>query len=265
VGGAALVIGPSLFEVQPALSPGAPSGTVACAASSPCNLIVGNSAFFGDQPGVGSVLGIANADATAPADVSLWSTTIINNPGASLFTDEVFSGGGAASIDLINSRIGPNPDTGKLLQATRGTNFDCGLCTITGTGAQVPSFGALFSTNGELVLLSSIIWEPGRDVVDSSPALVLAADLLLHDATDFPAQTDIRVGDPQFVAPTLGDFHLAATSPALDSAPTTDVPELDLDGNPRVVDLVEIPNLGGSVDLGAYERPADVLFRSGFE
>lgn len=264
-GGAAMVIGPSLLSLQPALFSGAPLGAVACAANNPCNAIIGNRALLNGQPGFGAVLAISNNDTNALASVSLVATTVANNLGDSLFLGGPLTGGGPASISINNSRIGPNPDARKLLDTSWATQFGCNLCTITGTSSNVPPVGALFSTNGDLLLASSIIWEPGRDLIDTMPSLLLAADLLLHNASDFPAQTDIRVGDPQFVAPTLGDFHLAATSPALDSAPTTDVPELDLDGNPRVVDLVEIPNLGGSVDLGAYERPADVLFRSGFE
>jgi parallel beta-helix repeat protein len=47
-----------------------------------------------------------------------------------------------------------------------------------------------------------------------------------------------------FVAPGV-DFHLSATSPALDAGTSTDAPAVDLDGNPRPV--------GAAVDVGAYE------------
>jgi len=48
-----------------------------------------------------------------------------------------------------------------------------------------------------------------------------------------------------FVAPG-SDFHLLATSPALDAGTVVGAPGVDLEGNPRPV--------GAGVDLGAYER-----------
>ncbi|MEO5624909.1 MAG: hypothetical protein ABIQ70_02730 [Dokdonella sp.] len=62
---------------------------------------------------------------------------------------------------------------------------------------------------------------------------------------------------PGFVGAT--DYHLAATSPLLQAgtvAPTGGLPNVDLEGHPRM--------FGGFVDLGVYER-GDALFDDGFE
>jgi hypothetical protein len=43
---------------------------------------------------------------------------------------------------------------------------------------------------------------------------------------------------------------------------------VDLDGQPREVDLAAVPNEFGPRDLGAYERQtlaADIIFEDGFE
>ncbi|HEY3267645.1 MAG TPA: right-handed parallel beta-helix repeat-containing protein [Armatimonadota bacterium] len=56
--------------------------------------------------------------------------------------------------------------------------------------------------------------------------------------------------NPQFVSASVGDFHLAAGSPAINAGDDTLVPqwEPDLDGHARIA--------GSHVDLGAYERDA---------
>jgi len=60
----------------------------------------------------------------------------------------------------------------------------------------------------------------------------------------------VFIGDPMFVAPDLGDFHLRDSSMAIGLCDTSYfIPDHDLDGNPR-------PNPAGSIpDLGCYENP----------
>jgi len=57
--------------------------------------------------------------------------------------------------------------------------------------------------------------------------------------------------DPQFVNSTIGNFHLASTSPCIDAGIVQPwmTGAFDLDGNPRV--------RGASVDIGAYESPSE--------
>jgi len=87
------------------------------------------------------------------------------------------------------------------------------------------------------------------------------------------------VADPLFVDIAGADYHLQPFSNALDrAAASTGSGELgndvDLDGNPRAVDLPGVnDSLGKPRDLGAYElqslppgcRRADTIFCSGFE
>jgi len=56
---------------------------------------------------------------------------------------------------------------------------------------------------------------------------------------------DYVEGDPQFVDPAHGDFHLRSSSPAVDAGSATDAPVVDLDGDPR-------PS-GAGYDIGADE------------
>ncbi len=54
-------------------------------------------------------------------------------------------------------------------------------------------------------------------------------------------------GNPDFVNPDGGDFHLSKTSPAIDTGTFTDSPDADFDGiiSPR----------GNGLDIGTYEYP----------
>jgi hypothetical protein len=57
---------------------------------------------------------------------------------------------------------------------------------------------------------------------------------------------DVVEGDPMFVSPLGGDFHLRSGSPAIDAGSSDDAPSDDFDGAPR-------PQ-GAGYDIGAFER-----------
>jgi parallel beta-helix repeat protein len=69
--------------------------------------------------------------------------------------------------------------------------------------------------------------------------------LAAWQALGYDAHSFIATPTDLFVVPT-SDFHLSATSPALDTGTVNQAPSEDLDGNPRPV--------GTGVDVGAYER-----------
>ncbi|MBI2570187.1 MAG: right-handed parallel beta-helix repeat-containing protein [Candidatus Schekmanbacteria bacterium] len=60
--------------------------------------------------------------------------------------------------------------------------------------------------------------------------------------------TDCQLGNPQWVDPAAGDFHLQAGSPAIDSGSGDAAPADDLDGNVRPA--------GVGIDIGAHEYGA---------
>jgi hypothetical protein len=66
----------------------------------------------------------------------------------------------------------------------------------------------------------------------------------------YPPGDGMVAVDPQFADPSLGDYHLAATSPAIDAgtaSPPGGLPATDADGHPRAI--------GSAPDLGAFEAP----------
>ena len=86
-------------------------------------------------------------------------------------------------------------------------------------------------TQGSTVTLDSVLWH-------ATPITVAQAV-----TATFAAQNEIY-GDPRFVDPANGDYHLQAGSAAIDHGVDAGV-YTDLDGNPR-------PK-GIGFDIGAYE------------
>jgi len=74
---------------------------------------------------------------------------------------------------------------------------------------------------------------------------VLTVDRNLINGSTQIYGDDAIIGDPKFVNPAGGDFHLREDSPAIDSGSSIDAPSDDFDGNPR-------PQ-GAGYDVGAFE------------
>ena len=77
---------------------------------------------------------------------------------------------------------------------------------------------------------------------------MLIATNLFFGGTAVPIGDNALVADPQFVDFDLNpnaDFHLRATSPAINNGLDTRAPAFDFDGKPRS---------RGSIDIGPFER-----------
>ena len=101
--------------------------------------------------------------------------------------------------------------------------------------------------------------------------ILSAAEYLYLSGPVQTTNSTVVYGDPLFVDPDSGDFHLQITSPAVDFAPDgNETGSTDLDRRPREVDKTEATNRFGPRDLGAYEiSPAcfqfDTVSCNGFE
>lgn len=270
LGGAAMVVDAGALSVMMSArgAPTPPMDAVPCVPSLRCNLITGNGS--GSAPG--AVAMALNPDTTQLSRIDFLGTRIIGNVGDSLIADGCTFGecGNPMKVNLENTLIADNPGATRLLRSVFGMEFACAGCTIVGNGTS--SSAPLFDSNGSIWLFNGILWEPGRDVIGGAiPASFTSHDMLVHDATDFAAGLDIAIGNPRFVAPLAGDYHLAVDSPALDRASTFGASSFDIESNPRVVDLPYITNARGPLDLGAFERQfpcsevSDSIFCHGFD
>jgi len=84
----------------------------------------------------------------------------------------------------------------------------------------------------------------GYQIASDSPSMLTLEHNLINGSSQIYGNNAI-IGDPKFVNPAGGDFHLREDSPAIDSGSSIDAPSDDFDGNPR-------PQ-GAGYDIGAFE------------
>lgn len=259
--GAAVALDGGAHFLMQALPQSHPADAVACVPATACNRISNHIATSGS--GRGLVVAASGGAPAAPTSARLASVRIVGNAGDSLFNENC-SGSSCPPLEfeVVNSLIAGNA-TRNVLDAPGVASFECDLCTLTGPSA---STQPVFRTAGGLSLSRSVIWEPGRAVIGGLvPEYLNAIALQLHERSafapvDFPLESDIRVGDPRFASPMAGDYRPTADSPLLDRTWDSVTIRLDAGGSPRAIDQAGVPDLGGPVDVGAFERgPDDVL------
>lgn len=121
---------------------------------------------------------------------------------------------------------------------------DISFTTITDSGASTGAAPCVALLNPSIQVTSSIMWLPqgctGAPNGDAAGNGATFVSSIISNATPTPGVTNV---DPQFVNPTAHDYHLMATSPAVNAVSTG--PAVDLDGTAR-------PQ-GAAYDIGAYE------------
>ena len=140
-------------------------------------------------------------------------------------------------------------------------------CTFSGNSAPL---GATISCSvaAQPLVGNCIMWDLGEIWVDPNGLPSEATVYTSNIEIPFPGLGNISV-DPMFVSPATGDLRLAPDSPCIDAGGNILVPsyvKTDFDGNPRFVDVPEVPDTGVGdpplVDMGAFESlvacPADL-------
>ena len=183
-----------------------------------------------------------------------------NNSSHVVFGQYANSG---ASIAFRQCLFDGNTATGELVRLN-GASATFDGCTIADD-----AIGAshVFAADTGLNLIRSIVREaPTVPIYDPSATPNVVAGYAMFSGPALPTDSTVVYADPQFLDSAHSDYHLQATSPALDFAPATTAGAFDFDGNPRVADLPGINNLSGPQDLGAFEYPLpDHIFSDGFQ
>ena len=242
--------------------PPASLGAVACAAGVPCNTISGNVAEnSSNQPTPGSAV-LVQDDGVFSAD----RLEMRGNSGAHAI--RVFD----SELAVANCLIADNSFTSEVVHYQNDNTGYGPLqisvegCTIAGNMTE----SDVIHTETGLSLMNDIVDEPGVLTLDyaANSAELTVAYVLATDTSTLPVGIGVIEGEPTFVNAGAGDYHLQRSSLGVDYAPGG--AGNDLDDRPRTVDLPDVPNQYGPMDLGAYEiqlscAQADTIFCNGFE
>jgi len=125
--------------------------------------------------------------------------------------------------------------------------------------------GSTINTAHDLTLLNSIVDEFAMSTLHTTGTPeITASGILADDPTGLAGQPDVSAGAPTYVDAANGDYHLraviqdgiVAASAGIDWEPVSTDDPVDLDGNPRNLDVPQVPDhlLSGAFrDIGCYE------------
>lgn len=148
-----------------------------------------------------------------------------------------------------------NNSTAKIIGNAIVNNINAMYCsqnaniTITNTTISFSNDVGILCDAATISVSNSILWANGSQAINSNSTAEIS-----HSLIEGGTQGDIQFlegniidGDPLFLSPGNGNFHLSQNSPCINTG-NNDVlylPEYDLDGNQRIQD--------GIIDMGCYE------------
>ncbi len=230
-----------------------PPGGVRCTAGSDCNTMHGN----------------RNEDASGNATQG--ATILVQNKGGfDASRVSLTDGRGAhvlrafeAGITLDNVAVAANTTSGVLIRLEDESALHLVDATLAGNAVAAST---VLSVNGDVDLLRTILWQPGKVSLAQSAGTVTVAQVIASEAASLGAGASLR--SPRLVDPARGDVRLRAASPAIDFAPALVGDDVDATGLPRDRRLPPVPRDDGFVrDIGAHERQslAPILLNGDFD
>lgn len=214
--------------------------------------------------------------------IGLWTPGPVLIQGNFISGNTASNGGGIGGAnDTSGVRIIENVITGNTALATGGgieiDNTVSLVLNNTIAGNDAPGggsafFGAFFTATGPMTVSNNlIIGKPGQSALGCrafdtvSPPVFSFNDVFSPSGLSYGSICIDQTGkngnisaDPLFVNAAASDFHLQATSPAIDAGSNTapNLPAQDIAGNDRILD--GNGDCTATVDMGAYEfaRPS---------
>ncbi len=203
------------------------------------------------------------------ASLLLTQSRILNHNLVQGALGSVDSGG---TVTIENSIISDNVNTdgADYIVAAKGSDTTLNMSYVTLTDNNV-STSSIYGEDASINISSSIIYEDQLVFADGGMVSFNITCALVNETDSFTADGTVQVGNPLFVDANNGDYHLQASSPAIDfctSAANVNVTYPgDIDGQSRGYDQDGVDN-GGVYDLGADEYQAgayDLIFEDDFE
>lgn len=213
-------------------------------------------------------------DDTTPPNLRFTHLLLVSNAAAMDVRSMSFHGnrvGGIAwaaggSLSLGDSVVGANDASMALFDSAGSLVLD-GM-TIA-DNRMLPSAPVIRTGGSLLDFRDSIVHQPGIVVLTGAPAQRSLSYLGVHDASGLPGDGGPYILEPPlFSDPQERDWRLRSDSPLVDVAPARG--GTDRDGRPRDIDTIDLPDVAGPRDLGAFESPhamsgVEYLFEDAFE
>ncbi len=246
-----------------------PPGAVACAAGTECNEINDNHATSLTE---GAVMLVQSG---AALYANHFAARINNGTDLIQFVADTQSSSGDY-VQLHNCLLADNTVSDSLVLSSgiaAGSQIIIDTCTLAGNTYTDQTFPGpppvIFADVNFLEITNSIVYDAVQLPLQFTgpPEDFTAQYVLTNDASHFEGGVGVIQGAPTFVDAASLNYHLMRNSLGVDFAPA--LGGVDLDGNPRSVDLIDIPNVFGPADLGAYEIQTqivtDLIFVDGFD
>ena len=204
------------------------------------NVIVSSSTFSGMSP-------------TATYGVIFEAVNTTNSFVNCIFTDmsynaPLFYHEGSGIFALCRQCLfGENAGTGAVVRNGGGkTRFE--NCTILSSNFD------LGSTASENVLVNCVA--SNADIASSGTVKNIITNSIVKSVSGEAPNSKVMTGDPKFVDAANGNYRLSATSPCREKGLVLDwmtAGATDLDGNPRLANLLGLVGTDARPDLGCYE------------
>ena len=204
------------------------------------SVTITNCVFSGLSPSAS--YGVVHTTASSLSFIDCIFTNISTD--ISLFFPE----GGNASILFRQCLFGQDAGSGSLVTDFGGkTRFE--NCTMAKT-----LFDNKRNSSAENVLVNCVA--PNADISSSGAYVNILTNSLVKSVSGGTLDSGVMTGNPKFVDVAAGDYRLAATSPCREKGLPLGwmtAGATDLDGNPRLVNLLGKTAVDAIPDLGCYE------------
>ncbi len=193
-------------------------------------------------------------------NIEVYDNIVHDGPGSSRGIAVAVEGGGTIkNVKIYNNLVYRNSASGIVVDYYSDCGSDPGTLCLSGTIDNILIEGNTVYQNNAIGWEGGIVnkYSKATNVVISNNIIsqnygtqiwVVGSNTIQNNLIDGSTGTtgdSYRTGNPQFVNPSSGDFHIQSTSPAIDKGTTPKIAIVDFDGKSR-------PQ-GGGYDIGAYE------------